>query len=282
MSVSGRGTPEAETRPLELGPDPHGVIVYDQPGKGLLVRAGEFPWWLVALVGILGYLGYLTFFDPTYAGAKRAVVAGIPVTIRATLIAFAFALVLGLVAGLGRVSQNLFFRNLASLYVEFIRGVPILVLIFTVALVIIPPVSDALGIENRLSNEWRAIIALALIYGGYIAEVFRAGIESVSLGQSEAGRSLGMTRRQTMRSIVLPQAVRNVLPALGNDFIAMLKDSSLLSVLAVREITQQGRLFANSSFQFRESFLAITFLYLTGTLALSLAVNWYARRLARG
>jgi polar amino acid transport system permease protein len=282
MSVSGRGTPEAETRPLELGPDPHGVIVYDQPGKGLLVRAGEFPWWLVALVAILGYLGYLTFFDPTYAGAKRAVLAGIPVTIRATLIAFGFALVLGLIAGLGRVSQNLFFRNLASLYVEFIRGVPILVLIFTVALVIIPPVSDALGIENRLSNEWRAIIALALIYGGYIAEVFRAGIESVSLGQSEAGRSLGMTKSQTMRSIVLPQAVRNVLPALGNDFIAMLKDSSLLSVLAVREITQQGRLFANSSFQFREAFLAITFLYLTGTLVLSLAVNWYARRLARG
>jgi polar amino acid transport system permease protein len=236
----------------------------------------------VALVGILGYLGYLTFFDPGYAGAKRAVLAGIPVTIRATLISFGFALVLGLIAGLGRVSQNLFFRNVASLYVEFIRGVPILVLIFTVALVIIPPVSDALGIENRLSNEWRAIIALALIYGGYIAEVFRAGIESVDSGQSEAGRSLGMTKSQTMRSIVLPQAIRNVLPALGNDFIAMLKDSSLLSVLAVREITQQGRLFANSSFQFREAFLAITFLYLTGTLVLSLAVNRYARRLADG
>lgn len=276
------GAPDVERRSGEFSQDPHGVIVYDQPGKGLLVRAGEFPWWLVALVGLIGYLGYLTFFDPSFAGAKRAVIAGIPVTIRATLIAFGVALVLGLIAGLGRISQNLFFRNLSRLYVEFIRGVPILVLIFTVALVIIPPVSDALGIENRLSNEWRAIIALALIYGGYIAEVFRAGIESVSLGQSEAGRSLGMTRSQTMRSIVLPQAVRNVLPALGNDFIAMLKDSSLLSVLAVREITQQGRLFAASSFQFREAFLAITFLYLTGTLVLSLAVNWYARRLARG
>ena len=275
------GASDVSRRKGEFTPDPHGGIVYDQPGKGLLVRAGEFPWWLVALVGLIGYLGYLTFLDPTYAGAKRAVLAGIPVTIRATLIAFGFALVLGLMAGLGRISENVFFRNLASLYVEFIRGVPILVLIFMVALVIIPPVSDALGIENRLSNEWRAIIALALIYGGYIAEVFRAGIESVSVGQREAGRSLGMTRGQTMRNIVLPQAVRNVLPALGNDFIAMLKDSSLLSVLAVREITQQARLFANSSFQFRESFLALTFLYLTGTLALSLAVNWYARRLAR-
>lgn len=280
MSLAGAS--EVQRRKGEFTPDPYGGIVYEQPGKGLLVRAGEFPWWLVALVGLIAYLGYLTFFDPTYAGAKRAVLAGIPVTIRATLIAFGFALVLGLMAGLGRISENAFFRNLASLYVEFIRGVPILVLIFMVALVIIPPVSDALGIENRLSNEWRAIIALALIYGGYIAEVFRAGIESVSVGQREAGRSLGMTRGQTMRNIVLPQAVRNVLPALGNDFIAMLKDSSLLSVLAVREITQQARLFANSSFQFRESFLALTFLYLTGTLVLSLAVNWYARRLARG
>ena len=275
------GAPEIQHREGEFASDPHGGTVYGLPGRGLVVRAGDFPWWLVALVGLIGYFGYLTFFDPSYAGAKRAVLQGIPVTIRATLIAFGFALAIGLIAGLGRISQNVFFRNLASLYVEFIRGVPILVLIFTVALVIIPLASDALGIENRLKNESRAIIALALIYGGYIAEIFRAGVESVSSGQSEAGRSLGMTRGQTMRTIVLPQAVRNVLPALGNDFIAMLKDSSLLSVLAVREITQQGRLFAASSFQFRETFLAITFLYLTGTLILSLAVNWYARRLAR-
>jgi polar amino acid transport system permease protein len=282
MSLPDRGSPQAHGGIAKLRADPHGQILLDQPGKGLVVRGGEFPWWLVALVALIGYLGYLTFFDSNYEGAKRAVIGGIPVTIRATLIAFGLALILGLVAGLGRISRNVFLRNLASLYVEFIRGVPILVLIFTVALVLIPPISDALGIQNRLSQELRAILALTLIYGGYIAEVFRAGIESISPGQSEAGRSLGMTRGQTMRSIVLPQAVRNVLPALGNDFIAMLKDSSLLSVLGVREITQQARLFANSSFQFREAFLALTFLYLTGTLLLSLGVNWYARRLSRG
>jgi polar amino acid transport system permease protein len=251
------------------------------PGKSMVIRAGEFPWWLVGLIAIIAYLGYLTFFSPTYEGAKEAVLRGIPITIRATLIAFGVALVLGLIAGLGRISRNLVIRNLATLYVEFIRGVPMLVLIFTVALVLIPPISDALGIENRLSNEWRAIIALALIYGGYIAEVFRAGIESVGVGQTEAGRSLGMTRGQTMRTIVLPQAVRNILPALGNDFIAMFKDSSLLSVLSVFEITYLARRHANNAFEFREAFLVTTFLYLTGTLLLSLSVNWYARRLQR-
>jgi polar amino acid transport system permease protein len=250
-------------------------------GKAMVIRPGEFPWWLVGLIVFILYLGYLTFFSPTYAGAKSAVLRGIPITIRATLIAFGIALVLGLVAGLGRISRNVVIKNAATLYIEFIRGVPILVLIFVVALVLIPPISDALGIENRLSNEWRAIIALALIYGGYIAEVFRAGIESVNPGQTEAGRSLGMTRRQTMGSIVLPQAVRNILPALGNDFIAMFKDSSLLSVLSVFEVTYLARRHANNAFEFREAFLVTTFIYLTGTLILSLTVNWYARRLQR-
>jgi polar amino acid transport system permease protein len=265
------------------GLSPEGVVDPEAglPGKSMVIRAGEFPWWLVGLIAIIAYLGYLTFFSPTYEGAKEAVLRGIPITIRATLIAFGVALVLGLIAGLGRISRNLVIRNLATLYVEFIRGVPMLVLIFTVALVLIPPISDALGIENRLSNEWRAIIALALIYGGYIAEVFRAGIESVGVGQAEAGRSLGMTRGQTMTTIVLPQAVRNILPALGNDFIAMFKDSSLLSVLSVFEITYLARRHANNAFEFREAFLVTTFLYLTGTLLLSLSVNWYARRLQR-
>lgn len=265
------------------GLSPEGVVDPEAglPGKSMVIRAGEFPWWLVGLIAIIAYLGYLTFFSPTYEGAKEAVLRGIPITIRATLIAFGVALVLGLIAGLGRISRNLVIRNLATLYVEFIRGVPMLVLIFTVALVLIPPISDALGIENRLSNEWRAIIALALIYGGYIAEVFRAGIESVGVGQAEAGRSLGMTRGQTMMTIVLPQAVRNILPALGNDFIAMFKDSSLLSVLSVFEITYLARRHANNAFEFREAFLVTTFLYLTGTLLLSLSVNWYARRLQR-
>lgn len=246
------------------------------------MEKGQFPYWLPLLVLIIGWMAYLTFFSPQYARARSAILPGLTITIRATLFAFAIAVIIGLIAGLGRIANNSIARTIATTYIEFIRGVPMLVLIFAVALVIVPLVSEALGITNRLPQELRAIIALALIYGGYIAEVFRAGIESVHPGQMEASRSLGMTRSSAMRFVVLPQAVRNVLPALGNDFISMLKDSSLLSVLGVTEITQEARLFSNSTFQFREGFLVLTFLYLVMTLCLSLLVGWLGRRLERG
>jgi polar amino acid transport system permease protein len=246
------------------------------------IERGEVPYWLGVMALIIGYLGYLTFFSPQYAGARKAIVPGLTTTVRATLIAFVIAVVIGLIAGLGRIARNSVARTIATTYIEFIRGVPILVLIFAVAFVILPLVSESLGITNRLPQELRAIIALSLIYGGYIAEVFRAGVESVHPGQMEASRSLGMTQSDSMRHVVLPQAVRNVLPALGNDFISMLKDSSLLSVLGVTEITQQARLFTNSTFEFREGFVVLTFLYLIMTLCLSLLVGWLARRLERG
>ena len=205
---------------------------------------------------------------------------GITITIYITLVAFAIALIIGLLAGLGRVSTNVFVRNIAITYIEFIRGVPTLVLIFTVAYVIVPSVSDALGISAQsISLNVRGITALAVIYGAFLAEVFRAGIESVPAGQTEAARSLGLNGGQAMRHVVLPQAIRNVLPALGNDFIAMLKDSSLISVLAVRDITQMARLHAGSTFRFRESYLVLTFLYLSMTIALSLILRWYEKRL---
>lgn len=242
---------------------------------------GEFPYWLVLVFLILGVLGYFTFFSSAYAGARGAILPGLAITIRATVIGFGAAVSIGLLAGLGRISRNVVLRTLSTTYIEFIRGVPILVLIFTVALLVVPDVWDALGLQSRPSSEIRAASALAIIYGGYIAEVFRAGVESLPPGQMEASRSLGMTHGQSMRFIVLPQAVRNVLPALGNDFIAMLKDSSLLSVLGVREITQQARLYSNATFEFREGFTVLTFFYLAMTLSLSLLVQWYARRLAR-
>ena len=115
----------------------------------------------------------------------------------------------------------------------------------------------------------RAIIALSVFYGAYIAEVFRAGIESVPQGQREGGASLGLSDRQVMRHIVLPQAFRNMLPALGNDFISMMKDSSLLSVLAVEDLTYRGRLYSGSTFRFAETYLVLTVMYLIITLILS-------------
>jgi polar amino acid transport system permease protein len=257
----------------------------------------EFPWWLVAIIAFLIFMAFLIATVPNFneafqfirgeltvfneSGELEIVATGLFMTIQVTIIAFAFALVLGLLAGLGRISHNTAIRNIAITYIEFIRGVPTLVLIFTLAFVIVPPISDALGLENRMEQHWRAIIALATIYGAFLAEIFRAGIESIPKGQMEAARSLGMTYGQAMRHIILPQAIRNISPALGNDFIAMLKDSSLVSVLAVRDLTQMGRLYAGRTFRFRESYLVLTFFYLTITIILSLLLRWYERRLGK-
>jgi polar amino acid transport system permease protein len=258
-----------------------------------------FPWWLVAIIGFLGLMLLLILTNEDYGrafefirgrfgglsglaggGWESFIGTGIAVTVYTTLVAFALALVIGLLAGLGRVSQNVVIRNIALTYIEFIRGVPTLVLIFTLAFVIVPAVAEALGLPNQtVSSNTRGIIALAVIYGAFLAEVFRAGIESVPHGQMEAARSLGLNGGQAMRYVILPQAIRNVLPALGNDFIAMLKDSSLISVLAVRDITQMARLHSGSTFRFRESYLVLTFLYLSMTITLSLLLRWYERRL---
>ena len=271
-------------------------MIKDQEAR---FRWKGFPWWLVAIIGFLGLMLLLILTNEDYnrafnfirggfggveglgdGGWEGFIGTGITLTIYTTLVAFAIALLIGLLAGLGRVSQNAVIRNVAITYVEFIRGVPTLVLIFTVAYVIVPAVADTLGISGQIiTPAVRGISALSIIYGAFLAEVFRAGIESVPGGQMEAARSLGLNGGQAMRHVILPQAIRNVLPALGNDFIAMLKDSSLISVLAVRDITQQARLFAGSTFRFRESYLVLTFLYLTMTVALSLLLRWYERRL---
>lgn len=249
-------------------------------GNGTYWR--EFSWWLLLILAFLVVMAVLIITTPDFKEAFLFIIPGIQITLYTTFVAFTVALVLGLLAGLGRVSRNVVLRNIATTYVEFVRGVPTLVLIFTVAFVIVPSVADSMGINNRLvSQNARAIVALAVIYGAFLAEIFRAGIESISKGQMEAARSLGMTYQQAMTYVILPQAVRNIAPALGNDFVAMLKDSSLVSVLAVRDITQRARLHAGSSFRFRESYLVLTFLYLAMTLALSLLLRWYERRIGK-
>lgn len=242
----------------------------------------EFPWWLIAIFAFLGIMGILILTDPEINEAFLFIIPGIWLTLKITLFGFGLALIIGLLAGLGRISKNALIRNVAITYVEFVRGVPTLVLILTLAFVLVPTVSEMIGFDNRnVSVDARGIVALAIIYGAFLAEIFRAGIESIAKGQMEAARSLGMSYRQAMQYIILPQAVRNISPALGNDFIAMLKDSSLMSVLAIRELTQRGRLYAGSTFRFPESYLVLTFCYLAMTLALSLLLRWYEQRMGK-
>jgi len=221
-----------------------------------------------------------------YGEAFNFTKAGLTVTIRVSLTAFGIALIFGLLAGLGRISSNIILNNLARLYIELIRGIPMLVLIFFIALVGVPIVVESLnevGIPiniKDISMSMRAVTALSVTYGAFLAEIFRAGIQSIGRGQMEAARSVGMSYGQAMRYVILPQAIRNVLPALGNDFVAMVKDSSLVSVLAVRDITQMARLHAGSTFRFREAYITLAVMYLTMTVLLSLLVQVIERRLS--
>ena len=227
-------------------------------------------WCILILSGVISYMVYVIFSNPEYNKAFNFILPGLTITFLSTIISFIVAIFLGLVSGIGRISKNKYARTISRTYIEFIRGVPVLILIFTIAFVVVVRGAELFNINNgNVPMLVRAIIALSVFYGAYIAEVFRAGIESVHAGQREGGASLGLSDRQIMRYIVLPQAFRNMLPALGNDFISMMKDSSLLSVLAVEDLTYRGRLYSGSTFRFAETYLVLTVLYLIITLILS-------------
>lgn len=272
------------------------------PHKSVGKRLVEVPWWFIGILVIALWSAYIILTQANYREAFTFIIIGIGITIRTSLAAYAIAIVLGLLTGLGRISNNVIIQNAARMYVELVRGIPMLVLIFFIALVGVPAavqLFNSLGVWlesigmaelgatlTSMSNQAvpmnvRAIIALSVTYGAFLAEIFRAGIQSIGRGQMEAARSLGMGYGQAMRHVILPQAVRNVLPALGNDFVAMVKDSSLVSVLAVRDITQVARLYAGGTFRFREAYITLSVMYLTMTIALSLAVQWIERRMRR-
>jgi len=212
------------------------------------------------------------------------------------VVGFALASALGLGVALMALSGSAWLRQIARFYVEIIRGVPILVLLFWIAFAGAPafvagwnfvtaPLQqagwmDALIVRD-ISLLWRAIMALTIGYSAFIAEVFRAGIQSVDAGQIEAAKSLGLSRLQRFRLIVFPQAIRTILPPLGNDFVAMVKDSSLVSVLGVADITQMGKIYASGSFRFFETYSIVAYIYLILTVGLSLALRALERRLRR-
>ena len=274
----------------------------EKPGRrSFKEQINEFPWWMVIIGLLIGVTLLLIVNSPNFNEAFITMRVGIGTTLSITLIAYAISLVIGLIVGLGRISSKVLAKNLSTSYVEIIRGIPMLVLIFFIALVIIPGVINFLsvlgdkfiglgwlfigeplaGINIRMiSMSFRAVVALSITYGAFSAEIFRAGIQSVHPGQMEAARSQGMTYGQAMRHVILPQAIRNVLPAIGNDFISMLKDSSLVSLLAVRDVTHLARLYAGGSFRFTEAYTTLAVLYLIMTVLLSLVVKYIERRIS--
>lgn len=234
--------------------------------------------------------------DDLYNQIYRTIAQGIAITIFVTLVAFAFACVLGLLLAVAVRSDNGWVREPARFIIEMIRGVPMLVLLFYIAFVGAPALVAlynllteplrAVGLIDPMTTRdfpllWRAVLALTIAYASFLAEVFRAGIQSVDRGQIEASRALGLTRWQVFRLVVMPQAIRTVLPPLGNDFVSMIKDSSLVSVLGVADITQMGKVYAASSFRFFETYNVVTLIYLLMTVSLSLAVRGLEQRLRR-
>lgn len=250
----------------------------------------DFPYWLLVAATIGLYLAYRVATDELYTQVITIVSKGIWVTAFVTIVTFVIASAFGLLLAVGSLSRFMVFRQIARFYIEIVRGIPILVLLFYIAFVAAPAlvvainwVIEPLGFDpmrtRDLSMMSKAILALTIGYSAFIAEVFRAGIQSVEDGQIEAAKALGLNGWQRFRHIIFPQAIRTILPPLGNDFIALIKDSSLVSVLGVADITQLGKIYAAGSFRFFETYNIVAYVYLMMTVTLSLGLRKLERKM---
>ena len=228
--------------------------------------------WSISLCGAIFTLMFLCWMWPEpYLDVLTFLPDGILVTFEVTALAICCAVPMGLITGLGRISRNSFINLTASTYVEIIRGIPLLVQIFYIYY--------ALSKFLQVSSLTSAVVAISFCYGAYMGEVFRAGIMAIPRGQTEAARSLGFNRFQTMFYVILPQAWRTILPPVGNECIAMLKDTSLVSVMAMPDLMQRARSYANKSYLYFETYTVIALIYLIITLLLSKVVSIMESRL---
>ena len=252
-----------------------------------------FPYWLLVAGALGAWFLYRIVADDLYSQVLTTLSRGVGITVFVTLVGFGLAAAVGLLLALASLSRSVVLRQSARFYIEIVRGVPIIVLLLYVAFVLAPALVAAwnavvtpLGFEPARTRDfslmWRAILALTIGYSAFIAEVFRAGLLSVDPGQIEAAKALGFSNWHRFRFIVFPQAIRTILPPLGNDFIAMIKDSSLVSVLGVLDITQLGKVTAASNFRYFETYNVVALLYLFMTVSLSLALRRLERHLRQG
>ncbi|MBU0988367.1 MAG: ABC transporter permease subunit [Proteobacteria bacterium] len=205
---------------------------------------------------------------------------GLWLTLKVSIIAIVFGILIGLFAGIARISSNPALKWSAITYIEFIRGSPLLVQIFIWYFVLGTLINNILvrkGI-GQIPALWFGVAALACFAGAYVAEMVRAGIQSIHFGQIEAAKSLGMTYVQSMRYIILPQALRRILPPLAGQFISLIKDSSLLGLIAIRELTKATREVITTSLQPFELWFVCAILYLVLTFSLSMFVQYLERR----
>lgn len=285
------------------------------PRKG--VEFFTARWWLVALIMLWLLVVINIPFSLDYRRIYAELSQGILLTIYLAVASYVIAIVIGLITGIiranppqppskGMSAAQVLYRwfqtgvyNAVSFYVEFMRGIPPLVFLLIAGFIIVPAVRDVINMQivpflRTVLNDpnieelvWRgrdpgtAIAGLALVYGAFLSEVFRAGIQGVPKGQVEAAKSLGMSYFQVMRYIVVPQAIRAMLPPLGNDFVAMIKDTSLVTILGVNEITQLARKWSGSTFMYLETYLVLSLIYLTMTVTGSILVQLMERFLRK-
>ncbi len=201
-------------------------------------------------------------------------IVGAGITVQITAISVGLGLVIGMFVGIARICHVKVLRALATVYIDFLRGTPLLVQIFLIYFAL------PMVVGQRVDPFIAAITACGINSGAYIAEIFRAGIQAIDEGQMEAGRSLGMSWVQTMRYIIVPQAFKNIVPPLGNEFIALLKDSSLVSVIGFEELTRRGQLIIARTYGSLEIWITVALIYLVMTLTISRFVSYMEKRLA--
>jgi polar amino acid transport system permease protein len=267
-------------------------VVPAPPERELMRIPGAEPssridsWWGL-VIGIVALTVLLVVLSPDpYRRIVLFVRDGIAITLTLTVSSFFMVLFVGLLGGLGRISKNKALRGVTTLYVELVRGIPLLVQLLYWYYAF-PSIVHSLGaslnlpaLENYRANAVAmAVLGMTFCYGAYMTEIYRAGIQSIPKGQLEAARSLGMSYVQAMRHVVLPQAIRVILPPVGNEFISLLKDSSLASVVAVTELTRRGREFMSATYMPIETWTMVGLLYLIMTLFSSRLVAWSERRM---
>lgn len=208
-----------------------------------------------------------------WTGPLPLIWRGLQLTIYITLVGVFFGFILGTIAGLCRISKNKFIYALATIYIELVRGTPILVQ----ALFLYFAVAMSFGINFDAVTA--GIIAIAINAGAYIAEIVRGGVESIDKGQMEAGRSIGLSSGQTMRYIIWPQAIKRMIPPLGNQFIISLKDTSIFAIISVNEVTYLVRQYVSSQAAAFEPFILLCLAYLIITIPAMILLRWIERRL---
>lgn len=258
-------------------------LIEEPPQKPIFVTEGPAvldlkdklslnAWTIAFCMAVLALVGLCLYRPDPYWNVMKFVPDGLLVTFQVTIVSICIAVPLGLITGLGRLARNRAINLLASTYVEVIRGIPLLMQLFYIYY--------AMGSVLQVSPITAAVVSLSFCYGAYMGEVFRAGILSVPKGQTEAARSLGFNRFQTMFIVILPQAMRTIMPPVGNECIALLKDTSLVSIIAVADLLRRGREYASQTFEYFETYTIIALVYLIITLLLSKGVSHMERRLS--